>query len=302
MESMGLPRSEHLTVRSCCAPVGAGVPRQNTTDTMNNTDLAIQRGKELILLYGPKVIGAIAVLIIGLWVIRLLVGAMARVLAKREVDPSLVPFVRGVVGAVLKVGLIISVVQMIGVETTSFIAVLGAAGLAIGMALSGTLQNFAGGVMLLLFKPYKVGDFIEAQGQAGTVHSIQIFNTVLKTPDNKTVILPNSPVSTGAIVNFSTEPQRRVDMSFGISYEDDIDTAKSTLRELLGKDGRILKDPAPMVAVGELADSSVTITVRAWTRSEDYWDVFFDLHERVKKLFGANGFSVPVPQMRVHSK
>lgn len=269
---------------------------------MSTTELAIQRGKELILVYGPKVIGAVVVLIVGLWVIRVLVGTMARIMKKREVDPSLIPFVRGMVGAVLKVGLIISVIQMIGVETTSFIAVLGAAGLAIGMALSGTLQNFAGGVMLLLFKPYKVGDFIEAQGHTGTVHSIQIFNTVLKTPDNKTVILPNSPVSTGAIVNFSTEAQRRVDMSFGISYDDDIDTAKKTLRELLQKDDRILKDPEPLIVVGELADSSVNITVRVWAKSEDYWDVFFDMHERVKKLFDAKGISIPFPQMRVHSK
>ena len=200
---------------------------------MSNTELAITRVKELILTYGPKVIGAIVVLIVGLWVIRLLVSSMARLMRKREVDSSLVPFVRGLVGAILKLGLIISVIQMIGVETTSFIAVLGAMGLAIGMALSGTLQNFAGGVMILLFKPYKVGDFIDAQGHTGTVHSIQIFNTVLKTPDNKTVILPNAPISTGAIVNFSTEPQRRVDMSFGIGYDDDIDAAKRTLQELI---------------------------------------------------------------------
>ncbi|MEO5584359.1 MAG: mechanosensitive ion channel domain-containing protein [Flavobacteriales bacterium] len=269
---------------------------------MSNTELAIQRGKELILVYGPKVIGAVVVLIVGLWTIRLLVGAMARIMQKRDVDPSLIPFVRGMVGAVLKVGLVISVIQMIGVETTSFIAVLGAAGLAIGMALSGTLQNFAGGVMILLFKPYKVGDFIEAQGHTGTVHSIQIFNTVLKTPDNKTVILPNSPVSTGPIVNFSTEPQRRVDMSFGISYDDDIDTAKKTLSEIMEEDDRVLKEPAPLVVVGELADSSVNITVRVWAKSEDYWGVFFDMHERVKKLFDAKGISIPFPQMRVHSK
>ena len=269
---------------------------------MSNAELVINRIKELVLTYGPKVIGAVVVLIVGLWVIKILVGTMSRVMKKRDVDPSLIPFVRGMVGAILRVGLIISVIQMIGVETTSFIAVLGAAGLAIGMALSGTLQNFAGGVMILLFKPYKVGDFIEAQGQTGTVHSIQIFNTVLKTPDNKTVILPNSPVSTGAIVNYSAEPQRRVDMSFGISYEDDIDTAKKTLREILEKDDRVLKDPAPLVVVGALADSSVNLTVRVWAKSEDYWDVYFNMHEQVKKLFDAKGISIPFPQMRVHSK
>lgn len=268
---------------------------------MSNTELAITRVKELILTYGPKVIGAIVVLIVGLWVIRLLVSSMARLMRKREVDPSLVPFVRGLVGAILKLGLIISVIQMIGVETTSFIAVLGAMGLAIGMALSGTLQNFAGGVMILLFKPYKVGDFIDAQGHTGTVHSIQIFNTVLKTPDNKTVILPNAPISTGAIVNFSTEPQRRVDMSFGIGYDDDIDAAKRTLQELIDADERFLKDPAPLIVVGELADSSVNFTVRVWAKAGDYWGIYFNMHEQVKKTFDAKGISIPFPQVQMHS-
>lgn len=268
---------------------------------MSNTEMAIVRGKELILTYGPKVIGAIVVLIVGLWVVRMIVNGMAKVMTKRGVEPSLVPFVKGIVGAILRVGLVISVIQMIGIETTSFIAVLGAAGLAIGMALSGTLQNFAGGVMILLFKPYKVGDFIEAQGHSGTVHSIQIFNTVLKTPDNKTVILPNSPVSTGAIVNFSTEARRRVDMSFGIGYDDDIDKAKQTLQELITKDERILKEPAPLIVVAELADSSVNFTVRVWAASGDYWGVFFDMHEQVKKTFDAKGISIPFPQVQMHS-
>ena len=264
--------------------------------------MVITRGKELLLTYGPKMIGAIVVLIVGLWIIKLLVNGTGKVMVKRGVEPSIIPFVQGILGAVMRVGLIISVIQMIGIETTSFIAVLGAAGLAIGMALSGTLQNFAGGVMLLLFKPYKVGDFIEAQGHSGTVHSIQIFNTVIKTPDNKTVFLPNSPISTGAIVNYSTEPQRRVDMTFGISYEDNIDTAKSTLREIMAQDDRILKEPAPLVVVGELADSSVNITVRVWAKSEVYWGVFFMMHEQVKKLFDAKGISIPFPQVRMHTK
>lgn len=268
---------------------------------MRDAEQFIEHGKELILTYGAKVVGAIVVLIVGWWVIRMLMGTMARIMKKREVDPSLVPFVHGLVGAILKVGLILSVIQMVGVETTSFIAVLGAAGLALGMALSGTLQNFAGGVMLLLFKPYKVGDFVEAQGHTGTVDSIQIFNTVLKTPDNKTVILPNSPVSTGAIVNFSTEPQRRVDMVFGIGYGDDIDGAKATLNELIAEDGRILKDPVPQVVVAELADSSVNFKVRAWAKTADYWGIYFDMHERVKKTFDAKGISIPFPQMDVHS-
>ncbi len=268
---------------------------------MSNTEMVIHRAKDLALTYGPKVIGAIVVLIVGLWVVRVLVNMMKRVLEKRDVDPGLIPFLSGVVGAVLRVGLIISVIQMIGIETTSFVAVLGAAGLAIGLALSGTLQNFAGGVIILLFKPFKVGDFIEAQGQSGTVHSIQIFNTVLKTPDNKTVILPNSPISTGAVVNYSTEAQRRVDMVFGIGYADDIDTARSALEELIRRDTRMLREPAPQIVVAELADNSVNFKVRVWVMAADYWEVFFDMQEQVKKSFDAKNISIPFPQMQVHT-
>ena len=267
---------------------------------MSNTELVINRIKEIVLFHGPKLIGAVLVLIVGLWVIRMLVSAMGRIMNKQEVDPSLIPFVRGLVGAILKVGLIISVIQMVGVETTSFIAVLGAAGLAIGMALSGTLQNFAGGVIILLMKPYKVGDFIEAQDHSGTVQSIQIFNTVLKTPDNQTVILPNAPVSTGAIVNYSTEPERRLNLNFRISYNDNIDTAKDALRGLLEKDERVLKEPAPMIVVEELADSSMKLLVRFWSKSEDYWDLYFVMPERVKRAFDAQQISIPYPQIRVH--
>lgn len=269
---------------------------------MSNTELAIHRGKELVLTYGPKVIGAIVVLIVGWWVIRILTSAMARMMRKSDVDPSLIPFVRGLVGGVLKVGLIISVIQMIGVETTSFIAVLGAAGLAIGMALSGTLQNFAGGVMILLIKPYKVGDFIEAQDHSGTVQSIQIFNTVLKTPDGQIVLLPNAPVSTGAIVNYSTEPLRRMDLSFRISYHDDIDMAKNALRSLVEHDERVLKDPEPMIIVAELADSFMNLKLRFWAKNEDYWDLYFELPERVKRVFDAKEISIPFQQIQVHSK
>jgi len=269
---------------------------------MSNAEMIIARAKELALTYGPKVIGAVVVLIVGLWVIRMMVGMMRRVMHKRAMDQDLVPFLSGVVGAVLRVGLIISVIQMIGIETTSFIAVLGAAGLAIGMALSGTLQNFAGGVMILMFKPYKVGDYIEAQGQTGTVHSIQIFNTVLKTPDNKTVILPNAPISTGALVNYSSEPQRRVDLDLRIGYETDIDAARAVLEDVIRKDARVLKDPAPQIVVGELAESAVNIKLRVWVAAADYWDVFFALQEGVKKTFQAKGISIPLPQVQMHSK
>ena len=190
--------------------------------------------------------------------------------------------------------------SLVGIPMTSFIAILGAAGLAVGLALSGTLQNFAGGVMLLIFKPFNVGDFIEAQGFMGVVREIQIFNTILKTPDNKTIIIPNGGLSTGPMTNFSTEPTRRVDFSFGIGYSDDIDKAKSIIDGLIKNDNRILADPEPFIAVGELADSSVNFTVRVWVISEDYWGVHFDMIESVKKAFDKGGVSIPFPQTDVH--
>lgn len=258
------------------------------------------RAQELLIAYLPQVLLAIVFLVVGLWSIRVLVRGLGKAMQKRELEPSLVPFVKSLVGAVLKVLLVISVVQMIGIQTTSFIAVLGAAGLAIGLALSGTLQNFAGGVMLLILKPFKVGDFVEAQGHSGTVRQIQIFHTVLTTPDNKTIILPNAPVSTGALVNFSTEPQRRVDLEFGIGYGDDIDKARSTIQQVIDADERILKDKPVQIVVAELADSSVNFKVRVWVNAADYWGVFFDMQEGVKKAFDRNGVSIPFPQMDIH--
>lgn len=260
----------------------------------------VDQGIELVMIYGPQVVLALVVLLVGLWVIKRITNGLAKMMNKQNVDPSLVPFFRTLISVLLKVMLVISVVSMIGIETTSFIAVLGAAGLAIGMALSGTLQNFAGGVMILVLKPFKVGDFIEAQGYTGSVSEIQIFNTVMKTPDNKTVIIPNGGLATGSMVNYSTEPTRRVDMTFGIGYGDDINKAKSVLTRLMEEDQRILKDPAPMLTVGELANSSVNFYVRPWVKAEDYWGVYFDMHENVKKTFDAEGISIPFPQMDVH--
>lgn len=253
-----------------------------------------------IVMYAPKVLLAIVVLVVGLWIINRATKTMASVMKKRDTDPSLIPFFTGLIGIVMKVALFISVIGMVGIETTSFIALLGAAGLAVGMALSGTLQNFAGGVMILLFKPFKVGDFLEAQGFTGTVNAIQIFNTILKTVDNKTVIIPNGGLATGAMINYSTEPQRRVDMKFGIGYSSDIDLAKRILQRLLDNDSRVLKEPASVIAVTELADSSVNFVVRPWVNAEDYWGVYFDMHESVKKAFDAEGISIPFPQMDVH--
>jgi small conductance mechanosensitive channel len=189
---------------------------------------------------------------------------------------------------------------MIGVQMTSFIALLGAAGLAFGMALSGTLQNFAGGVMLLILKPFKVGDYIEAQGFAGTVMEIQIFHTVLNTPDKKRIIIPNGGLSAGSMINYSAEPIRRVNWDFAIAYSEDIDKVKQTVIDVVSADDRVLKDPEPFVAVASLGDSSVNLTVRAWVNSPDYWSVFFKMNEAVKNEFDAKGISIPFPQQDVH--
>lgn len=202
---------------------------------MEFMESASERIYDLIMVYGPRLIGAIITLVIGLWIINILQKVVRKGFEKRDVDASLRGFLNSMIGILLKIMLFISVVGMLGVEMTSFIAILGAAGLAVGMALSGTLQNFAGGVMILIFKPFKVGDYIEAQGHAGSVNEIQIFNTILKTPDNKTIIIPNGGLSTGSMINYSAEPQRRVDFVFGIAYGDDVDKARSVLLKLITK-------------------------------------------------------------------
>lgn len=253
-----------------------------------------------VLEYGPSLLKAIAVLVIGLWIAKMIVGLVRRMLEKSNVDPSLRGFLRSMVSILLKVMVYITALGMLGVEMTSFIAILGAAGLAVGLALSGTLQNFAGGVMILLFKPYKVGDFIDAQGHTGTIKEIQIFVTILTTPDNKTVIIPNGPLATGSLTNYSTQPTRRVDWTFGIGYGDDVDKAYEVLKRLLSEDDRILSDPEPFMAVSELADSSVNIVVRVWVNAADYWTVYFRMNEEVYKTFDKEGLNIPYPQTDVH--
>lgn len=250
--------------------------------------------------YGLSLLGALIVLIIGWKIIGIIKRSMIKAMEKREMEPSLRSFLSSLLVILLRVMLIISVLTMLGVAMTSFIAILGAAGLAVGLALSGTLQNFAGGVMILLFKPFKVGDFIDAQGYMGTVKEIQIFNTILKTPDNKTVIIPNGGLATSSMVNFSTEPQRRVDWTFGIAYGDDAEKAKEVIMDLMKADQRILADPEPFVAIVELADSSVNFATRAWVNAGDYWGVFFDMNQKVYETFPKKGLNIPFPQMDVH--
>jgi len=260
----------------------------------------LNQATELALTYGPKLIGAIAVWIIGGWIIKVIVNGFGKGMDKAGTDASLKPFLLSLVGALLKVMLVISVLSMLGIQMTSFIAILGAAGLAVGMALSGTLQNFAGGVMILIFKPFKVGDVINAQGFVGSVSEIQIFNTILKTPDNKTIIIPNGGLSTGSMTNFSTEARRRVDWTIGVGYGDDLDKARQVIKKLCDDDSRILKDPEVFIAVSELADSSVNFAVRAWVEAGDYWGVYFDMNENVYKTFDKEGLNIPYPQMDIH--
>jgi small conductance mechanosensitive channel len=219
---------------------------------------------------------------------------------KNSLDPSLKSFLVSLISIILKACLFISVASMLGVQTTSFVALLGAVGLAVGMALRGTLSNFAGGVMILLFRPFKVGDVVEAQGVTGTVKSIQIFNTIMLTPDKKTIILPNGPLSTGNMTNYSIEPVRRVDLSFGIGYDDDLKLAKDTLEAMAKSDERVLSDPPTDILVSELGDNAVTILFRPYVKKEDYWGVHFDMIERVKLKFDELGISFPYPQQDVY--
>lgn len=250
--------------------------------------------------YGQKLAMGILILVIGLWIAGMITNSVKKLMDKKDYDPALKGFLGSMLGMVLKVLVVISALGTLGIEMTSFVAILGAAGLAVGMALSGTLQNFAGGVMILIFKPFKVGDIIQAQGYTGSVSEIQIFNTILKTPDNKTIIIPNGGLSTGSMVNFSTEPRRRVDWTIGIGYGDDVDKARSVIKAMIDADKRILQDPEPAIVVSELADSSVNFAVRAWVEAADYWDVFFEMNENVYKTFDKEGLNIPFPQMDVH--
>jgi small conductance mechanosensitive channel len=269
---------------------------------MDNFHLNPEKMVELVIAYLPRLALAIVTLIVGLWLIRMFVKGIGRFMESRKVDESLRPFLQSIASIVLKVLLLVSVMGMIGIEMTSFIAVLGALGLSIGMALSGALQHFAGGVLILIYKPFKKGDFIEAQGQKGNVKEIRIFNTILSTIDNKTVFIPNGPLSTGTIVNFSAEEKRRIDMVISISYSDDMDKARLILQKLVDSGPGILKDPAPLIAVSELGTNSVDLAVRVWVNSKDFQDVNFAFLEAVKKEFDKEKITIPPSQMHIHVK
>jgi small conductance mechanosensitive channel len=265
-----------------------------------DTAALIEQGQQLALDLAPKIIAALVIFIIGRWVAKALVGLVRKALSKMEADPMLVKFVGNLVYVLLLTVVVLAALGKLGVQTTSFIAILGAAGLAIGLALQDSLSNFAAGVMVVLFRPYKVGDYVEAGGVSGSVQEVQIFTTVFNTPDNKKVIVPNGQIVSGTITNYSAYPTRRVDMIFGCGYDDNIGQVKNVLNEIVDSDSRVLSDPKPQVVVKELADSSVNFAVRAWVNTADYWGVYFDVTEAVKRRFDEEGISIPYPQRDVH--
>jgi small conductance mechanosensitive channel len=256
--------------------------------------------QEAAVAYGPSLIAALLVLIIGWWVAKIVKGAATGAMRRGKVDETLVKFAGNILYFLAMAFVVIAALGKLGVNTASFAAILAAAGLAIGFALQGSLANFAAGVMMIAFRPIKVGDYVEAGGVSGTVEEISIFATTFNTPDNKQVIVGNADITGGPITNYSTKPTRRVDMVFGIGYSDDIDRAKGILEGILAQDSRVLAEPAPQVVVSELADSSVNFHVRPWVNTADYWSVFFETTEKVKKAFDAAGVSIPFPQRDVH--
>lgn len=274
---------------------------------MNELDQAVQKmnfmsnkAYELGMEYAPKLALAIITLIVGLMLINGVGKVLRASMEKSKVDPTLIPFMNSLATWVLKVLLFISVASMIGIATTSFIAVLGAAGLAIGLALQGSLSNFAGGVLIMIFKPYKVGDLIEAQGHIGVVKEVHIFTTMLTSAQKRRIIIPNSAMSNGSIINYSAESEVRVDMKIGIAYDADIALAKKVLLDVMKNHPKVLAEPAPFVGVAEMADSSVNLVLRPFCAPEHYWDVFFDVNEQMKIALDQNKISIPFPQRDVH--
>jgi small conductance mechanosensitive channel len=260
----------------------------------------IPKLQEWAAFYSLKIVAAVAIFIVGRWIAKLLRNLVERIMTKGKVDETLVKFVGNITYVVLIVIVVIAALNQLGIQTTSFIAIIGAAGLAIGLALQGSLANFAAGVLMIIFRPFKLGDYVEGAGVAGTVEEISIFTTHFKSPDNKTIIIPNAKITGDNIINYSAKDSRRLDLVFGVSYNDDLQKVKAVLYDILKNDDRILKDPAPTIGVLELADSSVNFAVRPWVRTGDYWTLFFDLKEKIKERFDAEGISIPFPQQDVH--
>lgn len=256
--------------------------------------------QELLTKFGLKLIAAILIFVVGRWVAKLLQKLLEKTMKRAKVDPVLVTFTTNMAFTGLMLFVVLAALNQVGVQTTSFIAVLGAAGLAIGLALQGSLSNFAAGVLMIIFRPFKLDDYIEGGGVAGVVKAIHIFTTTLTTPDNKRVIVPNSKIMSDNIVNYSAEGIRRLDLTASISYKDNLDKATDALMDLLVKDARVLRDPAPFVGVLAMAQSSIDLVMRPWVKSEDYWAVFFDLNAAIKKRIEAEGMTIPFPQRDVH--
>ncbi|MDG1730569.1 MAG: mechanosensitive ion channel [Algibacter sp.] len=262
---------------------------------MNLENINTEKWLQLALDYGLKILGAILIWIIGSWVIKKILKTTKKIMSKRDYDESLQKFLLNLLGWILKIILIVVLLGTIGVETTSFAAILAAAGLAIGLALQGSLGNFAGGVLLMIFKPIKIGDLIEAQGEIGVVKEIEIFTTKLTGLSNREIIIPNGSLSNGNIINYTTEGTRRVDLTFGVGYDSDIKKTKEVLMNVLTSHPKVLKSPAPTVNVSELADSSINFAVRPWSTSDDYWDVYFGITEDVKEALDKAGIEIPYP-------
>ena len=256
----------------------------------------------IVIPWGMNIFLALAIFFVGKLVINLIIQLMKKLMIKSQMDAILVEFISSIVRSVLLLFVIIAALDRLGVNTTSLVALVGAAGLAVGLALQGSLQNFASGVMLIIFRPFSAGNTVEAADVTGVVEAIGIFTTTLRTGDNREIIVPNGKIFSGNIINYSKRATRRVDMVFGISYDDDIRKVKEIIKNVIDEDKRILADPAPLIAVAELADSSVNINVRPWCNTEDYWGVYYDTHEKIKLAFDENGISIPYPQMDVHQR
>lgn len=273
---------------------------KNSSEVIDQTSHYIEMGINFSMTYGLKIVGALLIFIIGKWIAKWIQRLLVTLMKKKKVDDTLQSFLENLVYILLLIVIVLASLSALGIETTSFIAILGAAGLAIGLALQGTLGNVGAGVLLISFRPFKVGDFVAAGGEMGTIESISLFATILHTPDNKVITIPNSTIAGGNITNFSAKETRRLNLVFGIGYGDDLKLAKSVLQEIITSDPRVLSDPAPFVGVLELGESSVDFAFRPWVKSEDYWDVHFDMQEKVKLTFDERGISFPYPQMDIH--
>ena len=279
------------------AAQAAGVETAKESDKL---EVVIQKLLDWGMEAGFRILMAVLIFVVGRFLISFINKMVARLLVRRKVEPSVQSFLKSMVSILLMALLIVAIISELGIETTSFAALLASAGVAIGMALSGNLQNFAGGLIVLLFRPFKVGDWIESQGESGTVREIQIFHTILTTADNKVVYIPNGALSSGTIVNYSREDTRRVDFVTGVEYGENFDKVESTTRRIIAADSRILQTPAPFVALHALDASSVNIAIRVWVKSSDYWDVYFDMNKTIYDVFNKEGIGFPFPQLTVH--